>query len=55
MVVDEDNVLRIAMDGDLAVVVPMRLRQRIMEHVHGTAFNGHYRARRTFARMRGRY
>ncbi len=55
MMVDEDGVLRIAKDGDLAVVVPKGLQTAVLNHVHGTALTGHYRKRKTFARMRGRY
>ncbi len=52
MLVDEDGMLRIAIDGDLAVVVPRAFRPKVLEHVHGSALTGHYRSRRTFA---GRY
>ncbi len=55
MLVDEDGFLRIAKDGDLAVVVPKNLRGKGLEHVHGSALTGHYRSRRTVARMRGRF
>ncbi len=35
MMVDEDGVLRIAKDGDLAVVVPKGLQTAVLNHVHG--------------------
>ncbi len=40
MLVDEDGLLRIAKDGDLAVVVPRCLRTKVLEHVHGSASRG---------------
>eukprot|EP00171_Calliarthron_tuberculosum_P002219 IDg2219t1 len=55
ILVDEDGVLRIARDGDLAVVVPEALKVAVLSHVHGSRLTGHYRFRKTLARMRGRF
>lgn len=47
--------LRIANDDDFAVVVPSSLKYDIINYVHGSKLIGHYRKRRTMARMRGKY
>ena len=55
MLVDEDGVLRTVRDGGAAVVVPEVLREEVMKCVHGSKLTGHYRYRRTIARMKGKY
>ncbi len=55
MMVDEEGVLRIVKHGDLAAVVPAALKDAVLHHVDGSRLTGHYRCRRTFARLRAAF
>lgn len=55
MTLDEDGVLRIVRNGDLAAVVPSKMRDEVLRHVHVSKLAGHYWKRRTTATMRGKY
>lgn len=55
MIVDEEETLRIFKGGEMSVVVPSPLVKIVLESVHGTRITGHYRKKRTLARLRGKY
>lgn len=55
ILLDGDGVLRIAVDGDLAAVIPEGLRPAVLKHVHGATLTGHYKVHRTHARIPGRF
>lgn len=55
MALNDDGVLRILRNSDLAAVVPSVIRDEVLRHVQGAKLAGQYQKRRTIARMRGKY